>query len=484
MKKASLNLSINAIVILILAITMLGLGLSFMRTIFSSATQEFQEVSGTIHKQMIDQMKKGNKEIDLSNMIYDIEAGEKKQIYIGFKNKGNEQQNFTIRGVNVNSLSGDASNCDLDENENNVIIEYKQTPTLVHVGETVVLPINIKTNSNAEKDSCFYELLIDTEKETKTAISPTDNSLMAYWNLDDVSANDISGNNNNPPLPLTLHTKENTTSEGGTILLTCNPGTAITSYTSLYGENCANCNGGQSCGTCTLGSSSCSITYNNGNCGDCHTGCSKNGHLIINCEGDQLTSDGKYNSAFEFDGEEDYIEIEDNGKLDLIGEMTVSAWIYPMALPVGEGRTIISRYRWHPSTPSTGWNFGQTWGSYDYFDFVLYDGAGNSCSAGRGTLWADYLNQWVHLVGTFKASEYVRLYVNGDLVDEDTSDVVSTITYEYPLVVGARANMDQSHFDGTIDEVHIYNRSLSDDEVQQLFHAAYDSSIQLTVNIE
>ena len=40
-KKGSLTLSINAIVVLILAITMLGLGLSFMRNIFGGATEEF-----------------------------------------------------------------------------------------------------------------------------------------------------------------------------------------------------------------------------------------------------------------------------------------------------------------------------------------------------------------------------------------------------------------------------------------------------------
>jgi len=42
-KKASLNLSINAIVILILAITMLGLGLAFMRNIFGTAIWRLDE---------------------------------------------------------------------------------------------------------------------------------------------------------------------------------------------------------------------------------------------------------------------------------------------------------------------------------------------------------------------------------------------------------------------------------------------------------
>tara|TARA_Y100000310_G_scaffold338331_1_gene427666 strand:+ start:539 stop:1153 length:615 start_codon:yes stop_codon:yes gene_type:complete len=42
-KKASLNLSMNAIVVLILAITMLGLGLTFMRGLFQQATERVTE---------------------------------------------------------------------------------------------------------------------------------------------------------------------------------------------------------------------------------------------------------------------------------------------------------------------------------------------------------------------------------------------------------------------------------------------------------
>jgi type II secretory pathway pseudopilin PulG len=60
-KLASLHLSINAIVILILAITMLGLGLGFMRNIFGKATEEFTRVGGTVQKQMIDQMRESNR---------------------------------------------------------------------------------------------------------------------------------------------------------------------------------------------------------------------------------------------------------------------------------------------------------------------------------------------------------------------------------------------------------------------------------------
>ena len=109
-KKASLNLSINAIVILILAITMLGLGLAFMRNIFGQATGDFTEIGGEVQKQIITQMKSSSKVVDLSGAVYKIEPGEKKMVYIGFKNTGNEPKKFIIKGVNVNSISGGEDN--------------------------------------------------------------------------------------------------------------------------------------------------------------------------------------------------------------------------------------------------------------------------------------------------------------------------------------------------------------------------------------
>ena len=48
-KKGSLNLSINAIVVLILAITMLGLGLGFMKTMFGKVSEDFLNASVRIN---------------------------------------------------------------------------------------------------------------------------------------------------------------------------------------------------------------------------------------------------------------------------------------------------------------------------------------------------------------------------------------------------------------------------------------------------
>jgi hypothetical protein len=190
-KKGDLSLSINAIVILILAITMLGLGLAFMRNIFGSATKEFQEVGGTVKKQMIDQMKESDKVVDLSNPKVTLKAGEQKQGFIGFKNDGNIEKNFQIRGIESTKLGNDnialcnvtansAGNvtcaaplggimgliCGVKETNRQqfqIYLEFKSTPTTVKGGDVVVLPFNIKAVSNAPAPtSCTFEIKVDS----------------------------------------------------------------------------------------------------------------------------------------------------------------------------------------------------------------------------------------------------------------------------------------------------------------------------------
>ena len=217
-KKGSLNLSINAIVVLILAITMLGLGLAFMRNIFGSATKEFEEVGGTVKKQMIDQMKESSKIIDISNPKFLMGPGEKKQVYIGFKNEGNEVRYFQIRQLEATRLGiRDSTNIfdiDIDDSyvilndeesgeggvcgsrvvnadgsgeepaDSEVYLQFKNTPTKVEKGEVVVIPMNIHSTSAANPGTCVYELKIDTDAGEDGGVTDPDYNKVIELTID------------------------------------------------------------------------------------------------------------------------------------------------------------------------------------------------------------------------------------------------------------------------------------------------------------
>jgi hypothetical protein len=165
-KKGSLNLSTNAIVILILAIVVLGLGLAFMRNIFGSATEEFGEVEGTVRQQMINQMKDSENLLELSAPLVSMGAGTGKQIFLGFTNLESGTVEFTMDTVSSQGTALDGvNNCNLAVSgvANEVYLEYKGDITEVLKGDVVVLPLNIKTESDAKDDVCFYELVVDYE---------------------------------------------------------------------------------------------------------------------------------------------------------------------------------------------------------------------------------------------------------------------------------------------------------------------------------
>lgn len=84
-KKAALQLSINAIVILILAITMLGLGLTFTRVLFKSASSKMlQAVEGTNLKNPAD----AEHPVTIDEQII-MKRGSQEQLEVGFYNRGN-----------------------------------------------------------------------------------------------------------------------------------------------------------------------------------------------------------------------------------------------------------------------------------------------------------------------------------------------------------------------------------------------------------
>ncbi|CAH0994320.1 hypothetical protein EMA8858_00429 [Emticicia aquatica] len=76
------------------------------------------------------------------------------------------------------------------------------------------------------------------------------------------------------------------------------------------------------------------------------------------------------------------------------------------------------------------------------------------------------LNQWYHVVVTMDNVSY-NLYVDGKLVDSSPSSC-TTMTYGTPSAYIGVRNGGLSPFTGIIDDVRIYNRSISVDEVKSI----------------
>jgi hypothetical protein len=167
-------------------------------------------------------------------------------------------------------------------------------------------------------------------------------------------------------------------------------------------------------------------------------------------------------------------------------ETTFSLWIKNIDLTQRKGICNFNR--------DIGFN---SFGGYYKFDVrgvvspAPYEGVASS------KLASQYGGGWIHLVGTWKVDPLinqicVRIFING------TKDIESCWTYtllnfigktNVYLITGAwwwapsELNPPSSFFNGTIDEVRIYNRALSDEEIKELYYNGLTNKFNITIGL-
>jgi len=71
-KKGALQLSINAIVIVVLAMSLLGLGLTFIRSIFKGLEEQRSEITEQVKQQILEDLRTGNKKLSFPSTDVDL----------------------------------------------------------------------------------------------------------------------------------------------------------------------------------------------------------------------------------------------------------------------------------------------------------------------------------------------------------------------------------------------------------------------------
>jgi hypothetical protein len=99
-KKAALELSVNAIVVLIMAILILGLGIGFTKFMMDSATNQFKNINKDIASRMTQNLKESTDRLKLDPNNMEIEKGKNdKEIYFGLRNELDRDLTFSINGA-------------------------------------------------------------------------------------------------------------------------------------------------------------------------------------------------------------------------------------------------------------------------------------------------------------------------------------------------------------------------------------------------
>jgi glucose/arabinose dehydrogenase/fibronectin type 3 domain-containing protein len=169
--------------------------------------------------------------------------------------------------------------------------------------------------------------------------------------------------------------------------------------------------------------------------------------------GTTWTTQGRYGGALGFNGSST-VRIPPSSSLDLSSGMTLSAWIRPTA-PQSGWRTIVQR-----ETDAYFLNASNDAGSLQP--------AGGGTLASSGTVYtagptASPLNTWTNVALTYDGTA-LRLYVNGTQVaSRPGSGAIDTTSH--PLWIGGNSPYGE-YFTGLIDEVRVYDRALSESEIQ------------------
>ena len=175
--------------------------------------------------------------------------------------------------------------------------------------------------------------------------------------------------------------------------------------------------------------------------------------------GASLVSDrfGNFNSAYSFDGTDDRIIVNHDPSLNLGTAFTISAWVISDVTPASNNPMLAK---------------GTAFASHEYSLFFangsnkpwisLNGGAASNQQVGpnMGVSTTD----WLHIVGLYEAG-VLKLYIDG--VESAAANRAAPIATTSDLRIGALQSL---FYRGLIDDIRIYNRALTEAEIQVLLN--------------
>ena len=164
------------------------------------------------------------------------------------------------------------------------------------------------------------------------------------------------------------------------------------------------------------------------------------------------------------DADGEFISLPDSDAIDLIGEGSVEVWVYPEVHTSFAG---ILHKGVEPDFSDEAYSL-QYWSDY-YPAMILYNETGASKQITASSALS--LNEWHHLAAAWDDTEF-SFYVDGILIGtEDLTDFHPIRNSSGALIIGsqlpAQYNATFGHltFNGIIDNVTLYSRALTPEEV-------------------
>jgi len=169
-------------------------------------------------------------------------------------------------------------------------------------------------------------------------------------------------------------------------------------------------------------------------------------------------------SLLEFDGS-GFITIPYHADFHIPGDLTLSLWMRPSVVPE---RDVLAAGRGDPCRPVLFW-----WNrTHIVFSQCNRHGQGITWAGAEGTR----LGKWRHVTAVV-SGQAVILYIDASETRRDSRRGVPG-TSSAPFTIGGFENNYHPYFKGNIQDVRLYNRALSADEVLQVYNEMPKSRLQ------
>ena len=171
--------------------------------------------------------------------------------------------------------------------------------------------------------------------------------------------------------------------------------------------------------------------------------------------------EGISGKGFVFDGENDYVDVPFTEDFDIEGRgLSIALWVKARE-PIVQDQKFIAKKK-----------------SEAYGLEINYDGAigitiinksGSYAIVHQSGFYDNYEDEWTFVVGTYDGKD-VSLYINGEFATSApfSGEIDSDDT---PFQIGGNSIVPEASIEGNIDEVMLFHRKLSSNEIKNMYRA-------------
>ena len=184
--------------------------------------------------------------------------------------------------------------------------------------------------------------------------------------------------------------------------------------------------------------------------------------------GDAGFANGLSGQAFDFRGSESFVRIPHDPHLIGEDELTVAMWVNLRSYPDHDHAGLANM--WGP-----GWQEDDSWSlNLKPSGSVRFRVAGDDTASDNSEVNTNHqieLNEWVHVAAVYHRGEFVGVYFDGVRDDGGVrlgDDAIHVSDQDLWIGLNYEGSSERASLDGLVDEVMIFDRALTEAEIQEL----------------